>query len=78
MTRGAATSDLKQIAPIRTGKFAKIPDCAARRAAMAALDLGRGGGAFREIEDDAKCVAIDADQSETGTEAGRGRNARGF
>lgn len=76
--RCAAASNLKQIAPIRTGKFAKIPDCAARSATMAALDLSRGGGAFREIEHDAERVAIDADQSEIGAEVGRDWNARGF
>jgi len=78
LTRTSAASHLKQIAPIRTGKLAKISECAARCAAMAALNLRRGGGAFRAIEHDAERVAIDADDPEIRTRVWRGRNARGL
>ncbi|HEU0040285.1 MAG TPA: hypothetical protein VFR76_13535 [Verrucomicrobiae bacterium] len=73
-----AVSDLKQIPPIRTGKLAEVPERSARRAAMPALDLCRKRRTFREVKDDAKRIAIDADDTKSGMLVWRSRKLRGF
>ena len=58
-------SNFEEILLSRSRKAAKTSKSSARRAAMPALDLRRGGRVFRAFEDDAKAITNGADDFES-------------
>jgi hypothetical protein len=75
---GYLTSEFKDVPLIGTGEATEFSKCTTRSAAIATFDLRRGRGVFGVIENNAQCVAIDADNSKTGTWNSFWRNPCGF